>query len=105
MEIDLINNVTNSIKEQLDNEAINVHIRIQKRNGKKCWTFIENMEKINSDQKFLKKLTQSLGKSFQCSAFLKSNMIHLTGDHRDKVKEYLVKNLDVSEKNIKIHGF
>ncbi len=105
MNLDFINTFTN--ESNLDEESINYHIRIRQRNGRKCWTYVENLEHLNDtdDEKFMEKLNKEFKKRFSCNGNIKDDVVQLQGDHRDGVKDILVRKFKVKEKNIKIHGF
>jgi translation initiation factor 1 len=99
--------------EQLEQELNKeIHIEIQKRNGRKCWTFVAGLDKItlpqNIDVKtFLENITRKFKKTFNCNVTLQKpeNIFQLNGDHRQGIKEFLIKNNLVNEDQIKIHGF
>ena len=87
-----------------------IHIRVKKRNRRKCTTTIENLELINNDKKFLEVLVKDFRIKFKCAGTVKKNEdnsrhILLFGDHRKNIKEYLIKNNMIGENKIKIHGF
>jgi len=119
MEIDLNGINNDSIKplddiDNVENDNNDIHIRIQKRNGKKSWTFIENVDCLKKDDdKFLNKLKKSLSKKFNCSVTLKTSnklgkeikVMQLQGDHRREIKQFLIESKFCKEKNIHMHGF
>jgi translation initiation factor 1 len=84
-----------------------VHLRIQKRTGKKCLTFIQGLPESLD----VKKFTQKLRKMFHCNCtFIEHPKIgpcvQLSGDFRDELKVLFVKDGIVkTTKDIKIHGF
>jgi len=81
-----------------------VHLRIQQRNGKKCWTFIEGLGTDIVTEKFIKNLKNKC----HCSVTVKKQetniTIQLQGDHRDEIKNYLVDEKITEKDNIKCHG-
>lgn len=94
---------------ELDNELFkkkNVHIRMQQRNGKKCWTYVEGLDQINKDSKFLDNFAKVLKKKLNCAGTVKKpeNVIQFQGDHRDKIKSFLIEQKIVEEEFIKMHG-
>ena len=96
----------------LINELITeIHIKIQQRNGRKRWTFIEGLDKITmppniESEKFLGDMTRIFKKTFNCGVTLQQpeNIFQLNGDHRQGIKDFLIKNNLVNESQIKIHG-
>jgi translation initiation factor 1 len=91
---------------EIDQPTI-VHLRIQKRTGKKCLTFIQGLPESLD----LKKFTQKLRKMFHCNCtFIEHPKIgpcvQLSGDFREELKVLFVEDGIVeSTKDIKIHGF
>jgi len=70
----------------------NIHVRVQQRNGRKCWTLIEGLA---SDFN-LRKILRSLKKEFQTNGTVLDSDTHgevlqLQGDHRDKIKQFFIK--------------
>ena len=96
-------------KESLDTEDdFNklVHIRCQQRNGRKCITTVSGLH-IDLDYK---KVLKHFKKKFSCNGSIKEDVtygiiIQVSGDNRDKIKDFLVDNNIVKPKNIKLHGF
>ena len=85
-----------------------VHIRIQQRNRGKCLTLVEGLdEKWNPNpQQMLKYLRKTLATN---GTLLKSDngpdkILQLQGDHRQKVRDFLVSNKLCELDQIKIHG-
>ena len=105
MNLDFVNDFAQ--EDDLKEASVNYHIRIRQRNGRKCWTFVENLDYLNEkdDSKFLEKLNKEFKKRFCCNGSIEDDVIQLQGDHRDEVKRMLMKKFKVKEKNIKIHGF
>ena len=70
----------------------NIHVRVQQRNGRKCWTLIEGLA---SDFN-LWKIIRALKKEFQTNGTVLDSDTHgkvlqLQGDHRDKVQQFFIK--------------
>jgi len=88
-------------------EPVIVHLRIQKRTGKKCLTFIQGVPSTVD----IKSLTQKLSKLYNCNCASIEHpkigkCLQLSGDHRDDLKQFLVKERIVANvRDIKIHGF
>lgn len=114
----------NDMLNELGSKDSDIHLRIQQRNGHKCWTIIENINVLLSEQnikiltksttdmdikEFTKKLLPIFTKSLCCNGSIKEDnniySIHLNGDHRDKISQFLTKNKMIKKSNIKIHGF
>lgn len=104
--------LNNNLEQLLENSQKEVHITIQQRNGRKCWTFIEGLDKLmdnenNSDiTKYLENLSKQLKKKFNCSVCVKipENILQMSGDHREGLKEYLTSKNICEQSQIKIHG-
>ena len=83
-----------------------VHVRIQKRNNKKCLTLIEGMPKDID----LKKVLRYFKKAFSCNGTIVTNqeteekIIQLTGDNRKEVEKFLKEEGIVPESCVRVHG-
>jgi translation initiation factor 1 len=84
-----------------------IHVRVQQRNGRKCWTLIEG---LNSDMD-IKGLLKMMRKKFSCNGNIQKDkttgesVVQLTGNHRDKVKHlFTVKLKIVDADDLVIHG-
>ena len=97
---DLIQNLELTKK---DNE---IHLRIQQRNGRKCITIIEGLNKFNPNNK-IEEVTKELRQKLNCRGTIKENgnIIEFSGDQRNLIKEFLINNKICTEGKIKIHGF
>lgn len=98
------------IEKQLDQQQIDVHIKIQKRNGRKSLTFVEGLDKIDlpiniTREEFLVNITKKFKKKFNCGVTLQENGIILNGDHREGIKNFLIEFNLISGDRIIIHGF
>ncbi len=95
----------NSIFDDFINREV-VHIRIQKRSGRKNITTISG---LNQDLDF-PRLLKAFKKSFKCIGALDVQKdvviaITLSGDQRDNVKNFLLKEEIILDENcIIIHG-
>lgn len=86
----------------------NIDIELKKRGAKKSNTYVKNWNLSKSELKtHLKKLKQQLG----CNGSIKNEegekdkfIVHLQGDQRDIVKNYLI-SIGEKESNITIHGY
>ena len=86
-----------------DNDLVNnkVYIKYIKRNGKKCITTIKELKNDLEN----KKIKKSLKKLFCCNGSIKKDkneedVIQLSGDQRDNVKEFLVDQEIIKKENI-----
>jgi len=85
-----------------------IHIWLQQRNGRKSWTLVENLPiKYN-----LQKVLKALKKSYCCNGFVKTSQVagkhpflQLQGDHRKRLKSFLVENGMADQEHIHVHGF
>ena len=77
-----------------------VHIRVQQRNGRKCLTTVQGIDKGFSYSKLLK----DLKKEFCCNGNVVQDLelrqvIQLQGDQRKNVSQFLVKVIIMNEIN------
>ena len=81
-----------------------VHIRVFKRNGKKCYTTIEPTALKGVD---VKTLITKCSKKFCCGGSYDKDekIIKFTGDIRDALAELVVQEGLAEKECIKIHGF
>lgn len=84
----------------------NIHIRIQQRNGRKTLTTVQGLPK-NFDPK---RILKTLKKEFSTNGNIVTDehmgeVIQMQGDQRQKVSDFIIKELGVDKKVIKIHGF
>ncbi|CCD25713.1 translation initiation factor eIF1 NDAI_0F03950 [Naumovozyma dairenensis CBS 421] len=83
-----------------------IHIRIQQRNGRKTLTTVQGVPAEYD----LKRILKVLKKDFACNGNIVKDaemgeIIQLQGDQRAKVCEFMISQLGMQKKNIKIHGF
>jgi len=83
-----------------------IHVRIQQRNGRKTLTTVQGLPKEFDPKRILK----TLKKDFATNGTIVEDkdlgeVIQLQGDQRVKIFEFLDKELQIPQKNIKIHGF
>ena len=92
-----------------------VHLRLQKRNNRKCWTIVEH---IPTDLN-LKKILKYMKKELSCNGHLKYEesksddpkdkgepVLVFQGDHRDTIKSFLIeKKICASNNEIVVHGY
>lgn len=81
-----------------------IHIRKTQRNGRKCITTIEGL----ADELDIKKITKALKKVFKCNgAIVKDEneleIIQLSGDQRNNVKDFLITEEIEKEETIIVH--
>ncbi len=94
---------TNAIKGLQEQH---VHIRVQKRNGKKTLTTIQGLP----DELDFKKIVKAFKKEFCCNGTIVDDeelgkIIQLTGDQRESVSKFLIEEGISTKSAIKIHGF
>ncbi|CAO4365988.1 unnamed protein product [Caenorhabditis nigoni] len=82
------------------------HIRIQQRTGRKTITTVQGI----GTEYDLKRIVQYLKKKHSCNGTIVEHpeygeVIQLTGDQREKVKDFLIKVGIVNESNCRVHGF
>uniref|UniRef100_A0A914I2I2 Mannosyltransferase n=1 Tax=Globodera rostochiensis TaxID=31243 RepID=A0A914I2I2_GLORO len=82
------------------------HIRIQQRTGRKTITTVQGI----APEYDLKKIVRYLKKEYNCNGTIVEHpeygeVIQLTGDQRQHIKDFLCKVGIVKEDNCKIHGF
>lgn len=89
-----------------------IHIKIQQRNGKKCVTIVEGLDKLDmpsniSQETFLTLLSKKFRKSFNCRSNInkEDNSLTLSGDQRENIKTLLLTMKLVDDEQIKVHGF
>jgi translation initiation factor SUI1 len=100
-------NDTKKTEENILEAIKSIHIRVEKRNARKSRTILENLDLLYKDEgdwkKFLKYLKQTLCANGSLDKKQKTLMIF--GDHRDKLKEFIINKKLAKEEQIKIHGF
>ncbi len=82
-----------------------IDIRIQKRNNKKCHTFIEGLGEID-----FKPLLKQMKKKFQTNGAILEDeefgkIVQIQGDHREGVKQLILSEKLFMEEQIRVHGF
>jgi translation initiation factor 1 len=83
----------------LDKDSSQIIIRLETRRFKKKGTMIEGLDpKINN----LENVAKELKGKYACGGTAKEGYIFLQGDHRDTIKDALVK-LGFSEEKIELH--
>lgn len=87
------------------NKTSKIHIRVQQRTSRKYITIVEGL----SNELDIKKILKSMKKKFVCNGTILKNednkIINLSGDHRQKVKDFFIKYNIVDKNDIIIHGF
>ena len=83
-----------------------IHIRVQQRNGRKTLTTIQGIP-VDLDQK---KMVKYFKKEFACNGTIVKDtddmeIIQLSGDQREKVKQFLVDQEICQSDEVKVHGF
>eukprot|EP00834_Sanchytrium_tribonematis_P002504 NODE_78_length_23230_cov_1.644979.p12 type:complete len:117 gc:universal NODE_78_length_23230_cov_1.644979:13501-13851(+) len=83
-----------------------IHVRVQQRNGRKTLTTVQGLPE-DLDQK---KMVKYFKKEFACNGTIVKDedgmeIIQLSGDQRDKIKEFLMAQEICQSDEIKVHGF
>ena len=84
---------------ELNKESTKIIIRLEERRFKKKGTMIEG---LNSKLNDMHGTLSELKRKYACGGTAKDDYIFLQGDHRDTMKETLVK-LGFAESSIEIH--
>lgn len=102
---DVLDNEFNQTKIKPDETII--HLRLTSRSKDKYITTIEGLPENFNFKLFLKEMKKKLS----CNGCIKNdektecNVVQLTGDHRDFVESFLIKEQITNKDNIKMHGF
>ena len=83
-----------------------IHIRLQKRNGKKYWTIIENLTEFIDDIKDIKKFMKYIKKKYGCNAtFIKDpKIVQFQGNQVRFAIPVLKKMFEITKDSIITHG-
>ena len=84
--------------EEISKEQQRIRVRLETRKWGKAVTIIDG---INDKDANLSRLAQKLKTFCACGGTAKNNEIILQGDHRDKVRSYLIR-LGYPEENVEI---
>ena len=86
-------------------EKEKVTISKQQRNGRKCWTIIDNFANHLDDKQDIKKFLKYIKKKKCCNGSIQeNNVIQLQGDCVDFIKELLIERYDYKSEDIIIKG-
>lgn len=104
MDLNNLDNKNDIFKDEGEIIRNKVHIRKTQRNGRKCITTVEGLE--NDLDK--KKITKALKKIFKCNGALmkddnEQDVIQLSGDQRNNVKDFLTSEQINYESDVVIH--
>jgi len=104
MDLNNLNNNNDLFKDEGGITRNKIHIRKTQRNGKKCITTVEGLEKDLD----IKKITKALKNLFKCNGAImkddnEEDVIQLSGDQRDNVKEFLVSQEINYDEDIVLH--
>lgn len=84
--------------EAIAKEAQRVKVRLEKRRFGRMITVVEGIDPKSVN---IKDVAKELKSKFACGGTVKNNMIELQGDHRNKVKDVLVR-LGFSQESIDV---
>lgn len=104
-----------SIDDFCDDEGddVKLHLRVQKRNAKKCVTTVSGLPSTYS-QKELKSMLSHLKKKFSCSGVIvdsddandeETKILQFTGDQRENLLQFFVDEQIATAENIIVHGY
>lgn len=85
--------------------ALDIHIRIQQRNARKCITIVQGLpEKLN-----MKKVLQYFKRNFCCNGSIVEDetagkVLQLQGDQRKVIQDFLIEQKICTKDQVKIHG-
>ncbi|MEM2975227.1 MAG: translation initiation factor [Candidatus Bathyarchaeia archaeon] len=85
--------------KEITKEQQRIRVRLETRKFGKPTTIIDG---INDKDTNLAKIAQKLKTTCACGGTAKNNQIILQGDHRNKVKDFLINQLGYPEKNIEL---
>lgn len=83
-----------------------IHLRVQQRTARKRTTTIEG---LNNEIVDMKQLLKEVKKRFSCGGSIENSkeyglVIKLTGDQRETMKNYIIRQQLAESENIIIHG-
>jgi translation initiation factor 1 len=84
---------------EIEKEQQRIRIRLETRKFGKATTIVDGIDYKNSN---LPEMAQKLKGICACGGSSKNGQILLQGDHREKVRDYLVKKLGYPEENIQV---
>jgi len=84
--------------EEISKEQQRIRVRLETRKWRRAVTIIDGIDDKDTN---LSRLAQKLKTFCACGGTAKNDEIILQGDHRDKVRSYLV-NLGYPEENVEI---
>ena len=83
---------------------------LQQRNGRKYWTIVEGLNTI--DNLSLKDFVKVIKKNLCCNGSIHTDsdnseniFVQFQGDHRNNIKDLLIKKYNISDERILIHGY
>ena len=85
--------------------ALDIHIRIQQRNSRKCITIVQGLpKKLN-----MKKVLQYFKRNFCCNGSIVEDetagkVLQLQGDQRKVIHDFLIEQKICTKDQVKIHG-
>ena len=88
-----MNNIIDELDKELEEDTRKVKISVQKRNNKKYWTIIEELDTDNP-KKFLKFVKKNLHCNVKYDKDL--NIYQFQGNHRDDIKNIISTNFGIN---------
>jgi len=91
--------MNNEILTELNDDLHKIDIYVKQLNGRKKITQVNGLsyEQIHN-------IVQKLRHKLNCRATIRDVMIELSGDQSKQVKDFLIKECSINQKNICIHG-
>ena len=107
--MDLSNLDNNDPFQEADQVGFNqpIHLRIQKRNGRKSITIIEGLLDLldnNIQLPSSKQILKTFKKNLSCNGSIKDSVYQLSGDQRMNIRSFLIHQLKIESDTIHIHG-
>jgi translation initiation factor 1 len=103
-----MNNILGDIQDEILGKGSNnekMHIRLQQRNGKKCFTLWE----VTRKDLDLKSIISDMKKKFACGGNIKNEnnvcIVSLSGDQRQNIVDFMVNNKKSSSSDYIINGY
>lgn len=87
-----------------------IHLRIEPRLGKKYITIIQSLNTIVEETYDYNKLLKIIKKALCCGGSVKDHkeygkIIMINGDKRQCIKNIIIKEIEIDEEQIEIHGY
>ena len=89
----------------MNKEEEKIHIRVQQRNRRKCWTIVQGLD----DDLDLKRICKEWQKVLKCNGSITDDahhglVIQLQGNHSTEIRDFLIQEQIRKIENIEFHG-